>query len=143
MNDTTDCIHPDDGILWNQWNKVVQCHRCGHVIVRPIEAYIKEMQDDSARWFPNGGRDLLVLVLGLVGESGEVADQLKKYLRNPSDEAWEMRKEKLVTEIIDVFHYWCLLVGLLEIDVDEVYRRKREYNIERYERHDKPSASLQ
>lgn len=100
--------------------------------MRSIEEYIKEMQDDSARWFPNGGRDITILVLGLVGESGEVADELKKYLRNPHD--WEDRVEKIKTEIIDVFHYWCLLVGLLEIDVDKVYNAKRRHNIERYER---------
>jgi NTP pyrophosphatase (non-canonical NTP hydrolase) len=102
--------------------------------MRSIEEYIKEMQDDSARWFPNGGRDLVVLVLGLVGEAGEVADQLKKYLRDPVD--WDGRLDKMMVEIIDVFHYWCLLVGLLDIDVDEVYRKKREHNIQRYE-HDR------
>ncbi len=99
--------------------------------MRSIEEYIKEMQEDSARWFPNGGRDLLILVLGLVGESGEVADELKKYLRNPHD--WDQRVEKIKIEVIDVFHYWCLIVGLLDIDVDEIYRQKREYNIGRYE----------
>lgn len=29
---TVECEHPDDGVMWNPWNKVVQCHRCGHVV---------------------------------------------------------------------------------------------------------------
>ena len=30
--DTVACDHPIDGIHWNEWNKVTQCHRCGHVM---------------------------------------------------------------------------------------------------------------
>lgn len=30
--DTTECDHPLDTIMWNEWNKVTQCHRCGHVM---------------------------------------------------------------------------------------------------------------
>lgn len=29
---TVECGHPDDGVMWNPWNEVVQCHRCGHVV---------------------------------------------------------------------------------------------------------------
>jgi NTP pyrophosphatase (non-canonical NTP hydrolase) len=96
-----------------------------------LEHYVKEMLDDSERWFPGRGLDLSVLVLGLAGEAGEVADQLKKHLRGSKD--WDATFDKLQVEIIDVFHYWCMIVGVLGIDVDKVYRMKRAYNIGRYE----------
>jgi NTP pyrophosphatase (non-canonical NTP hydrolase) len=96
-----------------------------------IQDYIKEMQEDSARWFDNGGRNLVILTLGLGGEAGEVLDIVKKVVRGSTtlDEVME----HLQTEIIDVFHYWCLLVGLLDIDIEAVYKRKRELNVRRFE----------
>lgn len=97
-----------------------------------LQDYVAEMYEDGKRWFPNGGLDIVTLTLGLVGEAGEVADQLKKHLRNPVD--WEGRQEKIREELIDVFHYWCLLVGAFQVNVEEEYTRKREKNIARYER---------
>jgi hypothetical protein len=26
------CDHPPDAIMWNPWNLVIQCHRCGRII---------------------------------------------------------------------------------------------------------------
>jgi hypothetical protein len=26
------CDHPSDAIMWNPWNLVIQCHRCGAII---------------------------------------------------------------------------------------------------------------
>ena len=97
---------------------------------RSIDEYVKEMEEDSYRWFGDHARDLSTLVLGLVGESGECADVLKKWMRGSLTE--EQMIPELKTEIIDVFHYWCLLVGLLGIDVEEIYRAKREFNERRY-----------
>jgi len=106
--------------------------------MRSIEDYIAEMQADSVMWF--GEVDLTAMVLGLVGESGEVADQLKKHIRG--SKTYDQMREKIIVELIDVFHYWCLLVGYFDIDVDEVYRKKREFNLERYERFSEPPSTL-
>lgn len=29
---TVECVHPEDGVWWNDVNQAVQCHRCGHVV---------------------------------------------------------------------------------------------------------------
>jgi NTP pyrophosphatase (non-canonical NTP hydrolase) len=102
--------------------------------MRSLEDFILEMSEDSMRWFPHGGLDLYTLVLGLAGEAGEVADTLKKHRRGSLDH--DEMLDAIEVEIIDVFHYWCLLVGLLDIDVDTVYEKKRRYNIGRYESND-------
>jgi NTP pyrophosphatase (non-canonical NTP hydrolase) len=97
--------------------------------MRPIEDFIGEMQEDSEAWF--GPADPLIWMLGLVGEAGECADEMKKWLRGSKTEAQMI--EKLKVELIDVFHYWCLLIGYYDIDVDEVYRKKREINLVRHD----------
>jgi hypothetical protein len=32
LTDHEECDHPADAIMWNPWNLVTQCHRCGHII---------------------------------------------------------------------------------------------------------------
>lgn len=99
---------------------------------RGLEEFIEQMQEDSVRWFPLDQYDaLMVYTLGLVGESGEVADIVKKFVRGSISA--EECKATIAVELIDVFHYWCMLIGLFEIDVTAVYDKKREVNIARFE----------
>jgi NTP pyrophosphatase (non-canonical NTP hydrolase) len=73
--------------------------------------------DEYAAWAATLGREplsankemLAYLGLGLVGEAGEVADRLKKFLR---DDAWDA--EGLAEELGDVIYFWaclCLCAG--------------------------------
>jgi hypothetical protein len=39
------CDHPADAIMWNPWNLVTQCHRCGMV----IEALMAYNSGDGSR----------------------------------------------------------------------------------------------
>lgn len=44
-----ECEHPSDAILWNEFNQVSQCHRCGHVTDRtPMPS------GDAEHWMPEG-----------------------------------------------------------------------------------------
>jgi len=94
-----------------------------------LEDFIRQMEEDSVQWFPNG-RDLVTLTLGLCGEAGEVADLVKKMRRGSID--LTDATAQLHEELIDVFHYWCLLVSGLGVDVESIYRRKREINVDRF-----------
>lgn len=29
VDDSSGCTHPADGVMWNEFNQVTQCHRCG------------------------------------------------------------------------------------------------------------------
>jgi NTP pyrophosphatase (non-canonical NTP hydrolase) len=97
-----------------------------------LNDYIDEMERDSNRWFDyeDGEHQLRTFVLGLCGESGEVADLLKKYIRG--SKTFDEMKDLMEVELIDVFHYWCLLIGLLGVDVEVVYRKKRKVNVARF-----------
>ena len=46
--DSVACDHPPDAILWNPWNRVTQCHRCGYVTDRtPMPS------EDAVRYTPS------------------------------------------------------------------------------------------
>jgi NTP pyrophosphatase (non-canonical NTP hydrolase) len=86
--------------------------------------------DEYAAWVStlgeqplNANREMLAyLGLGLAGEAGEVADLLKKFLR---DGKWDA--EGLAEELGDVIYFWaclCLVAGKPPSQVLEASRRK-------------------
>lgn len=40
--DTTECAHPADAVMWNPYNHVVQCHKCGQSFPELTEQYQRE-----------------------------------------------------------------------------------------------------
>jgi NTP pyrophosphatase (non-canonical NTP hydrolase) len=96
-----------------------------------FDEMLKQMQEDSDRWFgPNIHNNLTIMTLGLGGETGEVLDIVKKLARGSLSmgEATALLEE----ELVDVFHYWLMLIGMLHVDVQAIYDRKREYNERRW-----------
>lgn len=96
---------------------------------------------DGREWFgmvPRTTESLIYHVLGLVGEAGEVADEVKKAMRNDTSRVafGLLTSDKFKEELIDVLVHWLNLVGQLEIDVDEEYNKKRTSNIARFGSHD-------
>lgn len=59
-------------------------------------------------------------VLGLVGESGEFADKVKKILRDKNAQMNEADRQELTKELGDVLWYIALLAHHLDIPLDEV-----------------------
>jgi len=86
--------------------------------------------DEYAAWASTLGKQplsqnqemLAYLGLGLTGEAGEVADLLKKFLR---DRKWDT--EALAEELGDVIYFWaclCLVAGKQPSQVLEASRHK-------------------
>lgn len=59
-------------------------------------------------------------VLGLVGESGEFADIIKKILRDEKGEMSEEKRQLLIKELGDVLWYIALLARHLNVSIEEV-----------------------
>ena len=81
--------------------------------------------------YPNAGNDFTYPTLGLLAESGEIADKLKKHIRDdgihvPNDLSDEQKKE-LAKELGDVLWYIAQLATEFECDLNEV----AEMNIEK------------
>lgn len=66
------------------------------------------------------------LVLGLVGESGEVADKVKKCIRDSGGVLSASGKEKLVDELGDVLWYVARLSEVLDVSLSDVATRNLE-----------------
>jgi len=82
------------------------------------------------------GRDRLVEnTLGLVGEAGEVAEKIKKVVRdgNTDIEAYSML-EAIQKELGDVIFYWHAMHGALKLDPEETIKMNMEKLTSRKER---------
>lgn len=67
--------------------------------------------------------ELLHLVLGLVGESGEIAEKFKKWVRDQDSDETVIDVDDLTKELGDVMWYVAVLAAYLDIDLDDVARR--------------------
>jgi len=63
---------------------------------------------------------LCYTALGLAGEAGEVANQIKKILRDDDGRVTPQRREKLLSELGDVAWYFVRLCEELRLDPDRV-----------------------
>ena len=74
--------------------------------------------------YPQSGKNLVYPALGLVGESGEVAEKVKKLWRNQgimsAGLASEDFKTELIKEISDVLWYAAALASELDTDLEHV-----------------------
>jgi NTP pyrophosphatase (non-canonical NTP hydrolase) len=74
--------------------------------------------------YPSAGTgsnfELSYLALGLSGEAGEVANNIKKVLRDPKHPKVIEYKANMVEELGDVFWYWLRLVDALGFTPQEV-----------------------
>lgn len=101
-----------------------------------LAAITAEARANSERWFPlvhDPERAVVPLLvhytLGLSGEVGEVANVVKKTLRNGR----AAPSEDLADELADVFIYLVLLAGEAGVDLVAAYERKRTILAARWE----------
>lgn len=66
------------------------------------------------------------VTLGLNGEAGEVAEQIKKAIRDDSGVITDDRRHALKKELGDVLWYWVMCCYELGIDPNEVAERNLE-----------------
>lgn len=95
--------------------------------------------DDTALY--SGKYAIPYLALGLVGESGEATEVIKKELRHGRD-PHDMAEEKhtaLKLELGDVMWYWCRLITEMGYDPREIFQMNYD---KLHERHNIPKESI-
>lgn len=67
--------------------------------------------------------ELLHLVLGLVGESGEVAEKFKKWVRDAGSDESRIDTDDLAKELGDVLWYTAVLADYFDISLSSIGER--------------------
>lgn len=102
----------------------------------------KEYQEKSKRTakYPDIGNNFIYPTLGLSGEAGEVAEKIKKVIRDKGGKIDEETKELIKKELGDVLWYVSQLATELGLSLDDIANHNIEKLLSRLER-DKISGS--
>ena len=84
--------------------------------------------------YPDKNNNFVYPTLGLVGESGEIAEKIKKVLRDNNGELTEDKKTEIGKELGDVLWYISQLATELNMNLDEIAQGNIEKLYSRLER---------
>lgn len=70
--------------------------------------------------YPRQGENYVFPSLGLCGEAGEVAEEIKKAIRDDGEMITPSRKQAIFLELGDVLWYLTQLANELDLSLDEI-----------------------
>lgn len=88
----------------------------------------------STAFYPNLGSNFTYPVLGMSGEIGEVADKVKKIIRDNNSELTSENIIELKKELGDVLWYMANMCSELEIDFNDVAESNMQKLLDRKNR---------
>jgi len=96
----------------------------------------KEYQKQSQKTaqYPNKGNNYIYPVLGLAGESGEVAEKFKKIIRDNDGKIDSDKKTEIEKELGDVLWYISQIATELNINLEDIAQKNIEKLQSRLER---------
>lgn len=97
-----------------------------------FEEYQKKSRKTAL--YPNVGKNFVYPTLGLSGEAGEVAEKIKKVIRDKNGVMNDEEREKIKKELGDVLWYVSQLATELGLQLDEVAQNNIEKLYSRLER---------
>ncbi|MBI2545391.1 MAG: nucleoside triphosphate pyrophosphohydrolase family protein [Candidatus Aenigmarchaeota archaeon] len=97
-----------------------------------FEEYQKKTKKTAV--YPNQGNNFVYPTLGLTGESGEVADKIKKVLRDKNGVVDENTKLEIEKELGDVLWYLSQISTELGLSLDEIAQKNIIKLLSRLER---------
>jgi len=77
--------------------------------------------------YPNVGNNFIYPTLGLAGEAGEVAEKIKKVIRDKKGIVDDVTREEIKKELGDVLWYISQIANELKLPLEEI----AEFNIEK------------
>jgi NTP pyrophosphatase (non-canonical NTP hydrolase) len=88
----------------------------------------QEYQEESRKTavYPNKDNNFIYPTLGLAGEAGEVAEKIKKVIRDGNGIVTEEKKGEITKELGDVLWYVANLAKELGISLEEVAQKNLE-----------------
>ncbi|MBU0620180.1 nucleoside triphosphate pyrophosphohydrolase family protein [Patescibacteria group bacterium] len=79
-----------------------------------------QTQSNKTAVYPDKGNNFIYPTLGLAGEAGEVADKIKKVLRDQNGIINNLTKKEISKELGDVLWYVSQLATELNISLDQI-----------------------
>lgn len=64
--------------------------------------------------------ELFHLLLGLVGETGEVAEKFKKLVRDKNSDLEQLDKDNIAKELGDILWYVAVLADFLDLSLEDI-----------------------
>lgn len=84
--------------------------------------------------YPNRGQNIVYPTLGLVGEAGEVAEKVKKIIRDKDGVADDSARKATALELADVCWYMATLASELGYKLSEIFQMNEDKLSSRKER---------
>ncbi|PKM91668.1 hypothetical protein CVU82_00455 [Candidatus Falkowbacteria bacterium HGW-Falkowbacteria-1] len=97
-----------------------------------FKSYQKESKKTAL--YPNAGNNFIYPVLGLVGEAGEVAEKIKKIIRDDDGIVTEEKRGEIKKELGDVLWYLAQLSSEFGLELEDVASGNLEKLFSRLER---------
>lgn len=97
-----------------------------------FEEYQRESRKTAI--YPNAGENFIYPTLGLCGEAGEVAEKMKKILRDSHGIISYEKREEIRKELGDVLWYLSQISSELNLPLEEVAQKNLEKLFSRMER---------
>lgn len=97
-----------------------------------FEEYQKESRKTAL--YPDNGNNWIYPVMGLTGEAGEVADKMKKVMRDDGNIVSEQKKLEVKKELGDVLWYVSQIASELGLSLDEIAQENIKKLFDRLER---------
>lgn len=94
-------------------------------IFMTFEQYQKQSRETAL--YPNVGNNFIYPTLGLVGEAGEVAEKIKKVLRDDNGVVTDQKTEEIKKELGDVLWYVAQVAAELSLSLEDI----ASHNIEK------------
>lgn len=86
-----------------------------------FEEYQKKSRKTAI--YPNAGKNFYYPTLGLSGEAGEIANKIKKVMRDKNNELDDETKQAMKGELGDVLWYVSQLATELGLSLDEIAQK--------------------
>ncbi|MDO8504573.1 MAG: nucleoside triphosphate pyrophosphohydrolase family protein [Candidatus Liptonbacteria bacterium] len=85
-----------------------------------------QKEADKTAIYPNRGHNLVYVTLGLAGEAGEVAEKVKKLIRDKGGVADDAYKKEIAKELGDVIWYLAEISTELGFEFEDVAQMNLE-----------------
>jgi NTP pyrophosphatase (non-canonical NTP hydrolase) len=97
-----------------------------------FEEYQKKSRKTAL--YPGVGSNFVYPVLGLAGESGEVAEKVKKIIRDDGGKVSDLKKQEIEKELGDVLWYVSQIATEIGLSLNDVAEKNIEKLYSRLER---------